>query len=318
MASRSETRRKQAAPVKYDSTLKPIKQGDKYDSAGKSINSNSTPQSTPRPTPKPTPTTPSSTAKVPKGGAKLPPTGNLAKSLIKRGVGRLVPGLGLILTAVEVADYLRGDETDASKLEKELATLQSRYDKARELLDKPGGMDKQRMAGAGRLLSKIDEVKQQLKDLGGSAPQSKPSPSGPFPLKDYGLVKPAPRPRSAMDAARDAKEAASRVVEKVVGSDSSRPLPVDTKSKKPLAKRIMEALGDNRNMEQATRDRKMTEEMEMEREMNVAGRKKGGMGQKKKAPVKKAYGGMVKKKQGGSANKVNMKAGFTRRGCSKG
>jgi hypothetical protein len=79
-----------------------------------------------------------------------------------------------------------------------------------------------------------------------------------------------------MDAARDAKEAASRAVENVVGSDSSRPLPVDTKSKKPIAKRIMEALGDNRTMEQATRDRKMTEEMEMEREMNVAGRKKKG------------------------------------------
>ena len=98
----------------------------------------------------------------------------------------------------------------------------------------------------------------------------------------------------------------------------NRPATVNTQSKKPLAKRIMEALGDNRNMEQATRDRKMTEEMEMEREMNVAGRKKGGMAKKKKAPVKKAYGGMVKKKQGGSANKVNMKAGFTRRGCSKG
>jgi hypothetical protein len=98
----------------------------------------------------------------------------------------------------------------------------------------------------------------------------------------------------------------------------NRPATVNTQSKKPLAKRIMEALGDNRTMEQATRDRKMTEEMEMEREMNVAGRKKGGMAKKKKAPVKKAYGGMVKKKQGGSANKVNMKAGFTRRGCSKG
>jgi hypothetical protein len=98
----------------------------------------------------------------------------------------------------------------------------------------------------------------------------------------------------------------------------NRPSTVDTQSKKPLAKRIMEALGDNRTMEQATRDRKMTEEMEMEREMNVAGRKKGGMAKKKKAPVKKAYGGMVKKKHGGSANKVNMKAGFTRRGCSKG
>jgi hypothetical protein len=98
----------------------------------------------------------------------------------------------------------------------------------------------------------------------------------------------------------------------------NRPSTVNTQSKKPLAKRIMEALGDKRNMEQATRDRKMTEEMEMEREMNVAGRKKGGMAKKKKDPVKKAYGGMVKKKHGGSANKVNMKAGFTRRGCSKG
>jgi hypothetical protein len=212
----------------------------------------------------------------------------------------------------------RGFAAKEQKLQDKLDNLQSRYGKAKELLEEPGGMDKQRMAGAGRLLSQIDEVKQQLKDLRGSAPKSKPSPSGPFPLKDYGLVKPAPRPRSAMDAARDAKEAASRVVEKVVGSDSSRPLPVDTKSKKPLAKRIMEALGDNRTMEEATRDRKMTEEMEMEREMNVAGSKKGGMAKKKKAPVKKAYGGMVKKKHGGSANKVNMKAGFTRRGCSKG
>jgi hypothetical protein len=131
-------------------------------------------------------------------------------------------------------------------------------------------------------------------------------------------VRSAPRPVSAMEAARDAKELPGRAAERRAGSGSSRPSTVDTQSKKPIAKRIMEALGDNRNMEQATRDRKMTEEMEMEREMNVAGRKKGGMAKKKKAPVKKAYGGMVKKKQGGSANKVNMKAGFTRRGCSKG
>jgi len=97
-----------------------------------------------------------------------------------------------------------------------------------------------------------------------------------------------------------------------------RPSPVNTRSEKPLAKRIMEALGDKRAMEQASKDARVTKEMEMEREMNVAGRKKGGMAKKKKAPVKKAYGGMVKKKHGGSANKVNMKAGFTRRGCSKG
>jgi hypothetical protein len=96
------------------------------------------------------------------------------------------------------------------------------------------------------------------------------------------------------------------------------PSTVDTRSEKSIAKRIMEALGDKRSMEQASEDARVTKEMEMEREMNVAGRKKGGMAKKKKAPVKKAYGGMVKKKQGGSANKVNMKAGFTRRGCVKG
>jgi hypothetical protein len=55
----------------------------------------------------------------------------------------------------------------------------------------------------------------------------------------------------------------------------------------------MEALGDNRSMEQASEDARVTKEMEMEREMNVAGRKKGGMAKKKKAPVKKAYGGML-------------------------
>jgi hypothetical protein len=135
-------------------------------------------------------------------------------------------------------------------------------------------------------------------------------------------VNPAPRPVSATDAAqavaRDAKQLEGQAGEGRARSGSSRPSTVNTQSKKPLAKRIMEALGDNRPMAQATSDRKMTEEMEMEREMNVAGRKKGGMAKKKKAPVKKAYGGMVKKKHGGSANKVNMKAGFTRRGCSKG
>jgi hypothetical protein len=135
-------------------------------------------------------------------------------------------------------------------------------------------------------------------------------------------VNPAPRPVSATDAAqavaRDAKYLDGRAGEGRASLGSSRPATVNTQSKKPLAERIMEALGDKRNMDQATSDRKMTEEMEMEREMNVAGRKKGGMAKKKKAPVKKAYGGMVKKKHGGSANKVNMKAGFTRRGCSKG
>jgi hypothetical protein len=160
-----------------------------------------------------------------------------------------------------------------------------------------------------RLMDSYDKAMTEYNNL----PQEPRSQRVP-PLTGSREVKPAPRPRSE----REGKELASNAAERRAGSGSSGPTTVDTRSKKPIAKRIMEALGDNRNMEEATRDRKMTEEMEMEREMNVAGRKKGGMAKKKKAPVKKAYGGMVKKKQGGSANKVNMKAGFTRRGCSKG
>ena len=158
------------------------------------------------------------------------------------------------------------------------------------------------------------EAKKAAREALPPKPEPRPERAPPLDRNQTRDVKPAPRPVSAMDA----KELAGRAAERRAGSGSSSPSTVDTQSKKPLAKRIMEALGDNRNMEQATLDRKMTEEMEMEREMNVAGRKKGGMAKKKKAPVKKAYGGMVKKKQGGSANKVNMKAGFTRRGCSKG
>jgi hypothetical protein len=165
------------------------------------------------------------------------------------------------------------------------------------------------MKGANIILSKIDEVKQQLKDLKKARGDGSTRTSTEVPgLRDYGKVNPA--------SGSDLKDKGRARSEPPV--PQNQPSTVDTRSKKPLAKRIMEALGDNRNMEQATSDRKMTEEMEMEREMNVAGRKKGGMAKKKKAPVKKAYGGMVKKKHGGSANKVNMKAGFTRRGCSKG
>jgi phage-related minor tail protein len=72
----------------------------------------------------------------------------------------------------KVADYLRGDETDASKLENELATLQSQYSKAKELLEEEGDAGTSRMKGAGRLLSKIDEVKQELKDLKRSQPRN--------------------------------------------------------------------------------------------------------------------------------------------------
>ena len=141
-------------------------------------------------------------------------------------------------------------------------------------------------------------------------PKPSPRPERAPKLTDSGRVNAPPRPRSE----REGKELASNAAERRAGSGSSRPSTIDTRSKKPIAKRIMEALGDKRTMEQATKDREMNQEMERE----TMGRKKGGMAKKKKAPVKKAYGGMVKKKQGGSANKVNMKAGFTRRGCSKG
>jgi hypothetical protein len=212
----------------------------------------------------------------------------------------------------------RPGKSKEQKLEKELATLQSRYGKAKELLEKTGGMDASRMKGANKLLSQIDEVKQQLKDMRGSVPTPKPSPSGPPPLTGSRSVEPAPgsqlKDKGGAYPKFQNKEAASRVVEKVVGSGSNRPSTVDTQSKKPIAKRIMESLGDKRTMEQATKDREMNKRMEKE----TMGRMKGGMGQKKKDSVKKAYGGMVKKKQGGSANKANMKAGFTKRGCSKG
>jgi len=295
MASRSETRRKQAAPVKYDSEGKRITPGVKYDSEGKRINSNSTPQSTPRPTPKSTPKstpkTPSSTAQVPKGGAALPTTGNsanagLARSLIKRGVGRLIPGAGLILTAIEVARYLKDvdmGETDASK--------HANY----------GGQ-----SGRGRREKEKKEKSSQER-------AERVTRDEPFDITELRMREDLKKPRNVLPApGSQLKDEGRARSEPPV--PQNRPSTIDTQSKKPLVKRIMEALGDNRTMEQATSDRKMTEEMERE----MMGRKKGGMGQKKKAPVKKAYGGMVKKKQGGSANKVNMKAGFTRRGCSKG
>jgi predicted ribosome quality control (RQC) complex YloA/Tae2 family protein len=216
----------------------------------------------------------------------------------------------------------RGFEAKEQKLQEKLDKLQSRYDNAREILEQQGGvMDTSRVRGAEILQKKIDEVKQQLKDLrkargDGSTRTStqvkEPITVKPHPgldRKDVELFKDPDSSKPPMPKNRPA----------IVDTPSKkRPAIVDTPSKKPLAKRIMEALGDKRTMEQASEDARVTKEMEMEREMNVAGRKKGGMAKKKKAPVKKAYGGMVKKKQGGSANKVNMKAGFTRRGCLKG
>ena len=151
-------------------------------------------------------------------------------------------------------------------------------------------------ATVNRLTNDIIKLQDRLDAIGKSTRTSERAP----PITDSVRVNALPRPRS-LPSQREGKE-------------PDRPSIVDTKSKKPIAKRIMEALGDNRSMEQATRDRKITAEMERE----TMGRKKGGMAKKKKAPVKKAYGGMVKKKHGGSVNKVNMKAGFTRRGCVKG
>lgn len=197
------------------------------------------------------------------------------------------------------------------KMRDNLAELEARYSKARELLEKPGGgLDSQRMKGTRVLLSKIDRLKKEINDKYGSASKPEPSSRRAPELTDSGRVNAPPRPRSELEG----KELASNAAERRAGSGSSRPSTVDTRSKKPIAKRLMEALGDKRTMEQATKDREMNQEMERE----TMGRKKGGMAKKKKAPVKKAYGGTVKKKQGGSANKVNMKAGFTRRGCSKG
>jgi hypothetical protein len=298
--------RRTSAPVKYDNTGKPTKQGVKSDNTGKPIKPGAKSDNTGKPiNSKSTPTTSSSTAQVPKGGAKLPTTGDsakasLAKSLIKKGVGRLVPGVGLILTAAEVVKHLNSGETAANKpvanyggqmrLNRRKEESESSQERAKRITRKEP-FDIKELDTELRMKEDLKNPREVL-----TAPGSD--------LKDKG---------GAYSKFQN-KEAASRLVEKVVGSDSSRPLPVDTQSKKPLVKRIMEALGDNRSMKDATRDRKMTEEMERER----MGQKKGGMGQKKKDSVKKAYGGMVKKKQGGSANKVNMKAGFTRRGCSKG
>lgn len=206
------------------------------------------------------------------------------------------------------------------KMRDNLAKLEVKYSKARELLEKSGGgLDSQRMKGTQVLLSKIDALKKEIKDKFGSAstpkPRSQRAPDKPRSqrapeLTNSGRVGAAPRPRSEQEG----KELASRAAERRAGSGPDRPSTPDTRSKKPIAKRLMESLGDKRTMAQATRDREENERLERE----TMGRKKGGMAQKNKSTVKKAYGGTVKKKQGGSANKVNMKAGFTRRGCAKG
>jgi hypothetical protein len=203
----------------------------------------------------------------------------------------------------------RRETATRDELNKRLLSLEVQLEKANERAksDNPltSGIAE---ATANRLTNDIMRLQDRLDAMG----KSTRAPKRPPEIPDSGRVYAAPRPRSITEG----KELAARAAERRYGSgpDAKKPSPVDTQSKKPIAKRIMEALGDKRTMKQATQDREMTKEMERE----TMGRKKGGMAKKKKAPVKKAYGGMVKKKQGGSANKVNMKAGFTRRGCSKG
>jgi seryl-tRNA synthetase len=59
---------------------------------------------------------------------------------------------------------IQGFAAKEKKLQEKLDNLQSRHDKARENLEKQGGMD-DAVWRVEPLLSKIDDVKQQLKDL---------------------------------------------------------------------------------------------------------------------------------------------------------
>jgi hypothetical protein len=195
----------------------------------------------------------------------------------------------------------RPETATRDELNKRILSLEVQLEKANERAKSDNPLTSAiSEATVNRLTNDIIKLQDRLDAIGKSTRTSERAP----PITDSVRVNALPRPRS-LPSQREGKE-------------PDRPSIVDTRSEKSIAKRIMEALGDNRSMEQASEDARVTKEMEMEREMNVAGRKKGGMAKKKKAPVKKAYGGMVKKKQGGSANKVNMKAGFTRRGCVKG
>jgi hypothetical protein len=195
----------------------------------------------------------------------------------------------------------RPETATRDELNKRILSLEVQLEKANERAKSDNPLTSAiSEATVNRLTNDIIKLQDRLDAIGKSTRTSERAP----PITDSVRVNALPRPRS-LPSQREGKE-------------PDRPSIVDTRSEKSIAKRIMEALGDNRSMEQASEDARVTKEMEMEREMNVAGRKKGGMAKKKKAPVKKAYGGMVKKKHGGSANKVNMKAGFTRRGCVKG
>jgi sugar-specific transcriptional regulator TrmB len=92
----------------------------------------------------------------------------------------------------------RGFAAKEQKLQKELDKLQSRYDKALENVEKEGNASTSRTRGAERLLSKIKEVEQQLKDLRGYVvpPTPKNRPASPPPITDSVRVNALPRPRS--------------------------------------------------------------------------------------------------------------------------
>jgi hypothetical protein len=84
-------------------------------------------------------------------------------------------------------------------------------------------------------------------------PEPRPQRAPPLDRNQTRDVKPTPRPVSATDAAqavaRDAKQLAGQAGEGRARSGSSSPSTINTRSEKPLAKRIMEALGDKRTME---------------------------------------------------------------------
>jgi seryl-tRNA synthetase len=72
---------------------------------------------------------------------------------------------------------IRGFAAKEKKLQEKLDNLQSRYGKAIKLIEEEGDGNTSRTKGANIILSKIDEVKQELKDLKKDQPRwSQPVP----------------------------------------------------------------------------------------------------------------------------------------------
>lgn len=195
----------------------------------------------------------------------------------------------------------RPETATREELRKRILSLTTELEKANERAKSDNSITSATAeATANRLANDIIRLENRLSAMGGSVPTPKNRPASKY----RGEVKPAPGSKLEDKGPARSKPPVPK----------NRPSTVDTKPKKSIIDRLMSELSDPRNAERARELR----EANREDAMKTMGRKKGGMAKKKKAPVKKAYGGMVKKKQGGSANKVNMKAGFTRRGCSKG